>query len=246
MTLLIGAQCKDGIVMGCDRKTLRGGEVEYSNKLFEFDLGGRVLFAAEGLTGIRDDFFLLLNHEISRRKGVDTLYEVKLIVEDIIADLTERYSERVEEESPLGVLMGGLERIREGKAKLYYIHGVGYGEQVSFRCTGHGGEYAYSLAKFLCDPHTASKYPVGAVARLIAFVICWIAEDVDSTVGGPPQIGMLKDGNKEVGFLDEEAITGVSEHAKKAKGNLIEYFRLEHLLSQGQGQHRKNGRTTRR
>jgi len=94
----------------CGQKILRGEEIEYDNKVFEFDLGGKVLFAAEGLTGVRDDFFLLFNHEISRRRGVDTMYEVKLIVEDIIADLTRKYGERVKQESPIGVLMGGLER----------------------------------------------------------------------------------------------------------------------------------------
>ena len=53
MTLLIGAECSDGVVIGSDQKTLRGGEVGYRNKIFEFDLGGKVLFATEGLTGIR-------------------------------------------------------------------------------------------------------------------------------------------------------------------------------------------------
>lgn len=226
MTLLIGVKCRDGIVMGCDQKILRGGEVEYHNKIFEFDLGGKVLFAAEGLTGIRDDFFLLLNHEISRRRGVDTLYEVKLIVEDIIADLTRRYGERVKEESPIGVLMGGLERITEGEAKLYYIHEVGYGEEVRFRCTGHGGTYAYCLAKFLCDPRIASERSVSDIAHLIAFVISWVAEDVDSTVGGTPQVAMLKDGKREVELLDDESMKAISQHAEKLQGELIEYFKL--------------------
>ena len=75
-TLILGVRCKDGIVIGSDRKIMRGGETEFSNKIFEFDIGGKILFAAEGLTGIRDDFFLLLNYEIRRRRGVDTLYEM--------------------------------------------------------------------------------------------------------------------------------------------------------------------------
>ena len=58
-TLIVGIRCKDGIVIGSDRKILRGGEAEYATKVFEFDIGGKILFAAEGLTGIRDDFFLL-------------------------------------------------------------------------------------------------------------------------------------------------------------------------------------------
>jgi 20S proteasome alpha/beta subunit len=231
MTLLIGVHCKDGIAIGCDQKILRGGETEYVNKIFEFNLGGKVLFAAEGLTGIRDDFFLLLDSEIARRRGVDTLYQVKLIVEDIIADLTSRYAERVKEESPVGVLMGGLEKITEGPAELYYIHGVGYGEKVGFRCTGHGGTYAYSLAKFLFGSNIAPPRSTQDVARLIAFVISWVAEDVDSTVGGSPQVVMLKDEDKETTHLDAKSVEIMSEYAKKVKSEFVNYLRLEELLS---------------
>jgi 20S proteasome alpha/beta subunit len=145
MTLIIGIKCSDGIVIGSDRKVTRGGEVEYSNKIFEVS---SVLFAIEGMTGIRDDFLLLLNNEIRQRKGIDTLYEMKVIVEDIIEVLSKRYKDRIKEESPVGVLMGGLEELDKGKAKMYYIHGVGYGEETNFLCTGHGGPYATSIAKF--------------------------------------------------------------------------------------------------
>lgn len=88
MTLIIGAKCRDGIVIGSDRKIQRGGETSFDNKIFEFDVGGKILFAAEGLTGIRDDFFYLLKSAITSRRVIDTLYEVKLLVEDIIVNLS--------------------------------------------------------------------------------------------------------------------------------------------------------------
>jgi len=59
--------------LGSDRKVLRGGEVEYSNKIF---IVNNVALAVEGLTGVRDDFLYLLNAELQRRRGVDTLYEM--------------------------------------------------------------------------------------------------------------------------------------------------------------------------
>jgi len=216
-TLIIGVRGKDGIVIGSDRKLIRGGETEFSDKIFEFDIGGKILFAAEGLTGIRDDFFLLLNYEIRRRRGVDTLYEVKIIVEDIISELTDRYRDRIREPYPIGVLMGGLERISEGKAALYYVHAEGYGEQVAFRCTGHGGDYGYSLAKFLCGPHLATELSTEDIAKRIAFVISWVAEDVDSMVGGDPDVFIVRDENPNVEQLPKEDVDKEVKHTKDAK-----------------------------
>ena len=214
-TLIMGVKCKDGVVIGSDRKMLRGGETEYTNKIFEFDIGGKILFAAEGLTGIRDDFFLLLKSEISRRRGVDTLYEVKILVEDIISNLTDRYSDRIRDPSPIGVLMGGLENVSNGDAILYYIHSQGYGEQVTFRCSGHGGNYAYSIAKFLCGPHLVSNLSTKDAGTRIAFIISWIAEHVDTTVGGDPDVFIINDKINKVEQLSKEDINTEIKHASE-------------------------------
>ncbi len=229
-TLIIGVKCRDGVVIASDRKIDRGGETEYSNKVFEFDLGGPVLFAAEGLTGIRDDFFLLLETEVQRRKGVDSLYEVKIIVEDIIANLTERYAERVSESSPIGVLMAGLRDLTKGMAMLYYIHAPGYGEQVSFMCTGHGGPYAYPLAKFLFDPSVQPSICIDEAVKRSAFVIAWVGEDVDSTVGGTPQVAILKNDNRKTEAPPDETIKAIEEAMREKRSKLTELLGLA-LLS---------------
>lgn len=223
-TLIIGAKCKDGLVIGSDRRIIRGGETEYSNKIFEFDIGGKVIFAAEGLTGLRDDFFYLLNVEIRRRRGVETLYEVKLIVEDIIADLTERYKDRVGEDSPVAVIMGGFENLNSGNSNLYFIHGVGYGEQVTMRCSGHGGQYAYSLAKFLCDPRICAQISVEEIAKRIAFIILWVSDDVDSTVGGTPSVAMLRENQAEIEYLSDEILKDLDDLVGKRKKELPSLF----------------------
>ena len=221
MTLIIGAKCRDGIVIGSDRKIQRGGETSFDNKIFEFEVGGgKILFAAEGLTGIRDDFFYLLRTAIRSRRVVDTLYEIKLLVEDIIANLSERYGERVQDPSPVGVLMGGLENLTEGDAVLYYIHGVGYGEQVAFRCTGHGGQYAYSIAKFLCGPNICSNLKPKEVAKRLAYIISWISEDVDSTVGGLPSIAIMKNGQDNADYLEEKELRKIEEEVRGHKRDL--------------------------
>ena len=49
------------------------------------------------------------------------------------------------------MIMAGLEDITTGPARIYYIHSEGYGEIIKFRCSGLGGTYAHTLAKFLQD-----------------------------------------------------------------------------------------------
>jgi len=167
----------------------------------------------------------LLRIELDRRRGVDTLYEMKIIAEDIVATLAERYRERIKEESPIGVLMAGRERLLTGKAVMYYIHGVGYGEQVEFLCTGHGGPYATTIAKFLL------RKDLDCIenAKRIAFVISWIAEDVDVTVGGDPIVAIIRDWEKPqppseeeriVEFLDQKIVNEMKSYAKKVKAEL--------------------------
>ena len=226
MTLIIGTKCRDGIVIGSDRKIQRGGETSYANKIFDFDVGGKILFAAEGLTGIRDDFFYLLHSAITSRRVIDTLYEVKLLVEDIIANLTERYKERVREPSPVGVLMGGLENLTQGPAMVYYIHGIGYGEQVTFRCSGHGGPYAYSIAKFLCGPNICQKLQTNEVARRIAYTILWVSEEVDSTVGGLPSVVIMKDNDQNLSFLKDEELKKIEQTVKNHRRDLSKMLDL--------------------
>jgi len=220
MTLIIGIRCKDGIVIGSDRKVLRGGEVEYSNKVYEMN---NIAYAVEGLTGIADDFNYLLNLEIKKRRGVDTLYELKVIAEDIIWELTARYTERISQPagvSPIGILMGGLENINSGKASLYYIHGEGYGEATKFICSGHGGPYATTLAKFLLKEELSCEEN----AKRVAFVIAYVAEDIDTTVGGDPMVAIIKDSDtyveRPIMYLKEEIVKEMVRKAKEVKENL--------------------------
>jgi hypothetical protein len=65
-----------------------GEEPHYGDKIFEID---GVVFAFEELTGIRDDFLLLLRSELAR--GASSLYEVSLVVEDIVEQLWRRYEQ---------------------------------------------------------------------------------------------------------------------------------------------------------
>ena len=97
MTLIIGFRTKDGVVIGGDRKILRGFEVEYSPKYYIYQ-DSIVLFAV-GLTGIVDDFYDILQAEISSGRIIQSLYEFKILAEDILAELTKGYQDRERRET---------------------------------------------------------------------------------------------------------------------------------------------------
>lgn len=217
MTLLIGVTGSDGIALGTDRKVMRGGETYFSDKIH---IVQNVAFATEGYTGIAEDFLLLLEQEITRKKGFDTLYEAKTVAEDVIAELGQRYSRRLGDSTPIGLIMSGLENIKSGPARMYYVHSEGYGEIIRFRCSGSGGQYAHTLAKFLQDESQSAEEN----ARRAAFVIGWISEDVSADVGGKPHVATLLNDKPAFNWLSSEEITKQTASAKACKDNLWPCF----------------------
>lgn len=218
MTLVIGAKCADGIVLGTDRKVMRGPEPSYDNKIVE---RSNVIFGIAGVTGIRDDLLDLLESEMERSKGFGSLYEVKIVTEDIVSELYKRYRERIGEESEIDVLMGGLRNLISGEARLYHISGVGYGETESSLCMlGSGRPPAASIAKFIIDPSLS----VEQNAPRIAFIIGWIREKVDSNVGGTPQVAMIKDSEAKVQYLPEAEAEEAAKAGEKIRDDLRKFF----------------------
>ena len=218
MTLIIGAECRDGIVLGADRKIRRGEEVDYEDKIFEM---GNSIIGCVGLTGIRDDFLLIMNSEIARIRP-RSLYELKLIVEDVVNDLSDRYRGRLGPgEEQIEAILGGLENLNSGNAKLYHVIG-GYAESIRFLCIGHGSPYATSISKFLYKREAS----VEEMAKIIAFTIAWVAEDIDASVGGKPQVLMVKNENPNVEPLEDNIIEEMEEKAKEMKQNLKNILKL--------------------
>lgn len=219
MTLIIGTKCSGGLVLAADRKMMRGGESDFADKIYHES--GLVL-AFEGLTGIRDDFLLLLQTELAAQRGFDSLYQAKLLIEDIVASLSARYAERLGEDAYLGALLAGLSRISSGPAELYNVHPQGYGESVRYRCVGHGADYAHTLARFVLTPELS----VEESAYRAAFVIAWVSESVDSTVGGTPQVAMIHDDDPEVHYLSEAEVARSIDHVSNARTRLPELLGL--------------------
>jgi 20S proteasome alpha/beta subunit len=209
MTLIIGAECQDGIVLGSDRKLRRGEEVDYEDKIFEM---GNSIIGFVGLTGIRDDFLLVMNSEITRIRP-RSLYELKVIIEDVVNVLSDRYRGRLSPgEEQIEAILGGLEHLNSGDAKLYHVVG-GYAERIRFLCIGHGSPYATSISKFLYRRDSS----VEEMAKMIAFTIAWVAEDIDASVGGKPQVLTVKNQNPSVKMLEDDVVEKLEKKSKEAK-----------------------------
>lgn len=160
-----------------------------------------------------------------RRREVGTrlrdLYEVKLEVEDMVKRFSDRYGPRFPGEGggqQIQALLVGLENVKTGPAKLYHILGMGFGEEVRFLCIGHGSPYATSLGKFMYDQNLTTD----EMARIIVFLISWVKEDLDTLVGGTPDIMLLKDNTPGFTELERAKIQGIEKHVKemKKKGEL--------------------------
>ncbi|MCK4734526.1 MAG: hypothetical protein KAT65_18870 [Methanophagales archaeon] len=98
MTCIIGAVCKDGIVLVADRRVLRGGEILSQNKITPTTSYPNTIVASSGTTEIMDYFLADVN-------ALPTLFQQEKIVidekrgfsgvmEDIVKELYDRYAPR--------------------------------------------------------------------------------------------------------------------------------------------------------
>lgn len=140
----------------------------------------------------------------------------------MVNDLSERYRGRLEEgEERLEAILGGLERLNSGDAKLYHVVG-GYAESIRFLCIGHGSPYATSISKFLYRRDAS----VEEMAKMIAFTIAWVAEDIDASVGGKPQVLIVKNENSSVKTLEDDIVEEMEKKAREKKNKLTNILEL--------------------
>ena len=98
MTCIIGAVCKDGIVLVGDRRVLRGGEILSQDKIIRTASFPNTIVASSGTTEIMDYFLMDFN-------AIPTLFKEKKlkidekrgfagVMEDIVKELYDRYVPR--------------------------------------------------------------------------------------------------------------------------------------------------------
>ena len=99
MTCIIGAVCKDGIVLVADRRVLRGIELLTQDKIIPIDTLKNTVVASSGSTEIMDYFVSDITNLLMLQQQGDIGIDLKRgfvgIVEDIVADLYNRYASRL-------------------------------------------------------------------------------------------------------------------------------------------------------
>lgn len=183
VTYILGARCKDGIVIVSDSKVSRGAETHSGSKLFTSVNGSFV--AASGTTGVFSKFLNQIHSEVEDQKII-TWNELVNVVEDLVLKLNDRYYRRSGGES-IEVLMGI--NTSEKDAELHHITPRGIAEEISDVIgIGHGEPYGSIFLKTIWNQNMTMKQ-TAELASLIIRLIDFLG--LDSSVDSTPQIGYI-------------------------------------------------------
>jgi proteasome alpha subunit len=188
MTLIIGTQCQDGIVLAADRRRLakyeKGPE---TNKVFK--LSCNVALAGAGDDAVLNEakFFIERRIEEFQSKSSNMkLFDIVEITCSVVNEFVGYYRDKVEE--PFGYVLAGLENITKGSAKLYTIFGAGFSE-VPWACLGSGSSYARPLLELLLAQGDQS---LKESARVMPTIFTMVS-NVQTTVGDGVDVCIIKD-----------------------------------------------------
>jgi len=197
LTYILGARCKDGVVLIGDRKvTLEGGtDFEYSDKIF-MDIPP-IIVGSSGVAGLFDKFRRQVAKYVTTHREDRDIDNFIAAIEDITRDLNVRYRERLRG-NYFDVLIGIL--TADIGAYLQYINPIGFAEAVrKYKVIGHGEPYGSIYLKQLWKQDMTMEQ----TAELGYFIIRHIEKlELDGSVGGTPQIWFIPDPPK--GQVSEE------------------------------------------
>jgi len=201
MTLIIGARCRDGIMLAADRRRLakyeKGPE---TNKLFLLSCG--IALAGAGDDAVLNEARLFIERRTEELKNQSSnvkLFDIVEITMNIVNELVGYYRDKVEE--PFGYVLAGLENITEGSARLHTIFGAGFSE-VPWACLGSGSSYARPLVELLLAQGNLST---DEAARVIPTLFTLVS-NVQTTVGSGVDICVIKDDQGAGDILHEKEV----------------------------------------
>jgi 20S proteasome alpha/beta subunit len=187
MTLIVGARCRDGVILAADRRRLaRYEKGPDTKKIFKLDCG--VLLAGAGDDAVLNEAQVFIQRKIEEvRSQSPKLFDVAEITAGIVNELVGLYRDKVEES--FGFVLAGLEDITDGTVKLYTIFGAGLSE-VPFACIGSGSSYARPLVDLLLAGDGLNTQEAAKVMPALYTLV----SRVQTSVGGGVDICIVKDG----------------------------------------------------
>jgi 20S proteasome alpha/beta subunit len=187
MTLIVGARCRDGVILAADRRRLaRYEKGPDTKKIFKLDYG--VLLAGAGDDAVLNEAQVFIERRVEEvRSQSPKLFDVAEITAGIVNELVGLYRDKVEES--FGFVLAGLEELTSGKAKLYTIFGAGFAD-VPLACIGSGSSYARPLVDLLL---VGGSLRTQEAAKVIPALYTLVSR-VQTSVGGGVDIYIVKDG----------------------------------------------------
>jgi len=189
MTLIIGAQCRDGVVLAADRRRLaRYEKGPETMKLFKLNCG--VVLAGAGDDAVLNEARIFIEHRAEESQSQSQnvkLFDIVEITISVVNELVGLYRDKVEES--FGFVLAGLENVTNGKAKLYTIFGAGLSD-VPWACIGSGSAYARPLVDLLLADGNLNAQDAAKVMPSLYTLV----SSVQTTVGGGVDICIVKDG----------------------------------------------------
>lgn len=183
MTYILGARCRDGVVLIGDKKTLRGSIPSEHDKLIQ--IFPNVIMGGAGTRGIVERFSDEIKNKVTNGE-INNDKELLDFAEDRTLELHRRYYYRT---GGLDIIYG----IRSGnESELFNIvTSSGVAEPVKeYTAIGSGEPYgAFLVKEFWNKEMTMLDF-----ARLAYFVINYIIKfKLDDSVGGDPQVWFMPD-----------------------------------------------------
>ena len=201
MTLVIGTRCQDGIILAADRRRLaRYEKGPDTSKLLKLDCG--VLLAGAGDDAVLNEARVFIEHRIKGLKSESPqllLFDIVKVTMSVVNELVNCYRDKVEES--FGYVLAGLDNLSSGQGRIYTIYGAGFSD-VPWACIGSGSSYARPLLDLLLAD--GSLY-VDDAAKVMPTIFTLVS-NVQTTVGGGIDIGIIKDNQDVSNIVHKEEV----------------------------------------
>lgn len=218
MTIIIGARCKDGVIMIADKKVVEGTNITSEDKITTLPLN--IYVAGAGVREIIDKFneripSILeerrsLNFQDMKKENPNTKieevpfyfkpYEFLDDCEGLLSNLSQRYIDDAHKFWHSDILVG---LIVGNTAELHHLDTLNCldSKRRGFKCIGSGSPYAEFILKGVWDEELTMKQ----MAKLSKFIIQEIERlGIDNNVGEGVQIVFIPDLLKDIKELEKD------------------------------------------